>query len=120
VNSGDYITDDFTIGGATVKNLQMGLANTTTSGFGVIGIGFDENEASLTSITSVPYPNLIDQMVSQGLINTKAYSLYLDDLEESTGSIVFGGVDTNKFMYVEITSPGSPSLIITDLHPAAH
>ena len=114
------MTDDFKIGGATIKNLQMGLANTTTSGFGVIGIGFDENEASLTSITSVPYPNLIDQMVSQGLINTKAYSLYLDDLEESTGSIVFGGVDTNKFMYVEITSPGSLSLIITDLHPAAH
>lgn len=120
MSSGNYITDDFTIGGATIKNLQMGLANTTTSGFGIIGIGFDENEGSLTSITSVPYPNLIDQMVSQGLINTKAYSLYLDDLEESTGSIVFGGVDTNKFMYVEIISPGSSSLIITDLHPAAH
>ena len=45
------MTDDFTIGGATIKNLQMGLANTTTSGFGIIGIGYDENEASLTSIT---------------------------------------------------------------------
>lgn len=120
MSSGDYMTDDFTIGGATIKNLQMGLANTTTSGFGIIGIGYDENEASLTSITSVPYPNLIDQMVSQGLINTKAYSLYLDDLEEATGSIVFGGVDTNKFMYVEILSPSSPSLAITNLLPVAH
>jgi len=114
------MTDDFTIGGATIKNLQMGLANQTTSVIGVIGIGYDMDEASLTSLTSVPYPNLIDQMVSQGLINTKAYSLYLDDMEEATGSIIFGGVDTNKFMYVEILSPSSLSLSITDLLPAVH
>jgi hypothetical protein len=104
------MTDDFTIGGATIKNLQMGLANQTTSVIGVIGIGYDMDEASLTS-----YPNFIDQIVSQGLINTKAYSLYLDDMEEATGSIIFGGVDTNKFMYVEIISPSSPSLTITNL-----
>jgi hypothetical protein len=115
------MTDDFTIGQATIKNLQMGLVNKTTSTIGVIGIGYGMDEASVTSITSVPYPNLVDQMVSQGLINTKAYSLYLDDLEEATGSILFGGVDTDKFMYVEIPSPSSPPLtIINLLPPAAH
>ena len=114
------MTDDFTIGGATIKNLQMGLANRTTSTIGVIGIGYGEDEASVTSFSSVPYPNLIDQMVSQGLINTKAYSLYLDDLEEATGSILFGGIDTDKFVYVEILSPSSLSLTPTYLLPVAH
>jgi hypothetical protein len=36
-------------------------------------------------------------MVSQGLIASKAYSLYLDDLEASTGSIIFGGLDSDKY-----------------------
>lgn len=114
-SSGNYITDDFTIGGTVVKNLQMGLTNTTTSGVGVIGIGYNINEASMTSFTSVPYPNLVDQMVSQGLINTKSYSLYLDDLEEATGSIIFGGVDTDKFMHVEIIPVNLISLTITKI-----
>jgi hypothetical protein len=113
------MTDDFTIGGATIKSLQMGLANDTTGSIGVIGIGYGLDEASVTSITSVPYPNLIDEMVSQGLIETKAYSLYLDNLEEATGSIIFGGVDTDKFMYVSNLLAMLPSSTITDLLSAA-
>jgi hypothetical protein len=97
---GDYINDTFSIGGATIKALEMGLAYTTTSSTGVMGIGYSLNEASDNPLTQeVPfvYPSIIETMVSQGLINTKAYSLYLDDLEASSGSIIFGGVDTQKF-----------------------
>ncbi|KAH8769539.1 aspartic peptidase domain-containing protein [Hyaloscypha finlandica] len=97
---GDYINDTFSIGGATIKALEMGLAYTTTSSTGVMGIGYSLNEASDDPRTQeVPfvYPSIIETMVSQGLINTKAYSLYLDDLEASSGSIIFGGVDTQKF-----------------------
>lgn len=89
---GDYISDNFVISGATVKSLEMGLAFNTSVGVGIMGIGYDTNEA-----TRRVYPNLIDQLVSQSLINTKAYSLYLDDLEASTGSIIFGGIDTGKY-----------------------
>jgi hypothetical protein len=71
----------------------MGLANETASGTGVLGIGFTANEAAET-----PYPNLVDQMVAQDFIPTKAYSLYLNDYQSSTGSILFGGVDTEKFL----------------------
>ena len=56
-----------------------------------MGIGFDLDEAAETV-----YPNIIDDMVSQGLIATKAYSLYLDDYDSPTGSIIFGGVDSGK------------------------
>lgn len=43
-----------------------------------MGIGYDTNEAS-----SAVYSNFIDEMVSQGVIPVKAYSLYLNDLQSS-------------------------------------
>lgn len=91
--SGDYIKDKFSIGGVTVDALQMGLANKTATGIGVLGIGFTANEA-----TASEYPNLIGQMLNQSLIPTRAYSLYLNDYYSSTGNILFGGVDTEKFI----------------------
>lgn len=87
------MTDHFEIGDTVIESLQMGLANQTASGTGVLGIGFTANEAA-----EVAYPNLVDQMVAQNFIPTKAYSLYLNDYQSSTGSILFGGVDTEKFI----------------------
>jgi hypothetical protein len=92
---GDYFTDSFGIGGAQLKDFQMGLAldsPNSTLYYGILGIGRDLYENANT-----PYPNFIDQLVSQSLINTKTYSLYLNDLNSTTGSIVFGGIDTYKF-----------------------
>ena len=78
----------------------MGLAFNSTVPTGLMGVGYDTNEApdaNSQSDTPTIYPNLIDQMVSQGIIPSKAYSLYLDDLEASTGSIIFGGLDSDKY-----------------------
>lgn len=97
---GDYITDNLQIGGATIKALEMGLAYNSTLFTGLLGIGYDLNEASDSpSGQQAPfvYPSIIDTMVNQSLISTKAYSLYLDDLQASTGSIIFGGVDSDKY-----------------------
>jgi hypothetical protein len=80
----------------------MGLVNQTTTGSGLMGIGYDVSEAIVASGTStMPYKSIIDTMFDQGLIATKAYSLYLDDETASSGSIIFGGADTGKFMYVK-------------------
>ncbi|KAF8859938.1 acid protease, partial [Acephala macrosclerotiorum] len=100
--TGDYITDNLSIGGATIKALEMGFAYNATLQTGLLGIGYDLNEASDSSGGSTEsspfvYPSIIDQMMSQGLINTKAYSLYLNDYEASTGSIIFGGLDSDKY-----------------------
>lgn len=97
---GDYITDNLAIGGATIKTLEMGLAYNATLFTGLLGIGYDTNEASDSpddEQNPFIYPSIIDTMVSQGLISAKAYSLYLDDLQASTGSIIFGGVDSDKY-----------------------
>ncbi|KAF4633321.1 hypothetical protein G7Y89_g4792 [Cudoniella acicularis] len=102
--TGDYIGDSFTIGGTTIKNLTMGVSTKAVSvDTGIMGIGFDAEEAIVGQEVQAgnsnpqPYPNFIDELKLQGLIGTKSYSLYLDDLETSTGSIIFGGYDKAKF-----------------------
>lgn len=90
---GDYIRDEFLFGqvGHSMQ-LQIGLANNTQNAVGIMGIGYDTNEATTTQ-----YQNFMDEMVSDGLTNTKLYSLWLNDLGSSTGSILFGGIDTEKY-----------------------
>ena len=116
------------MGGATIKDLEMGIAYTSTVStgrtpfkissdiqsqvsninlislttsqvpMGIMGIGYAFTEASNDGTTAAfIYPSIIDTMVSQGLIATRAYSLYLDDLQEATGSIIFGGLDSDKY-----------------------
>ncbi|KAI1852041.1 hypothetical protein JX265_008154 [Neoarthrinium moseri] len=90
---GDYFKDDFHVAGTTIKQLQMGLGINTTIPSGIMGIGFASNVASET-----PYPNIMDVFLSDGLIGSKAYSLYLNDYDSSTGTILFGGIDTEKYI----------------------
>lgn len=78
--TGNYITDDFSVGAASVKNLTMAYA--TYAAYvptGIMGIGFDTNEA-ITEDGSQPYQNFVDVLKSQNVIDTKAYSLWLNDL----------------------------------------
>jgi len=91
--AGDFITDDFTIAGTTIESLQVGYAKQTSRGTGILGIGFNSSVSS-----KQPYPNIIDQLQTQGKIATKAYSLYLNDRRTDTGSILFGGIDKGKFI----------------------
>lgn len=44
-----------------------------------------------------PYPNFPQAMANLGLINSNAYSVWINDLSGSAGSILFGGVDTDKY-----------------------
>ena len=94
---GDYFEDDFRINGATVTNLTMGLGLKTDIPQGVIGLGYATNEASIDTAAKV-YPNLPVEMETEGLIKTVAYSLWLNDLGASKGNILFGGIDTEKYV----------------------
>lgn len=60
------------MGGALLKGLQMGLGTRIALNTGILGVGFSNNVAA-----STPYPNIMDVMVNQGLIKSKAYSLWL-------------------------------------------
>ena len=91
--SGDYISDHLVVDGATIESLQMAYVTEAGRGTGVLGLGYSISERAATK-----YPNIIDQMANQGLIGCKAYSLYLNDRRTDSGSILFGGIDTDKFI----------------------
>ncbi|KAH6887952.1 aspartic peptidase domain-containing protein [Thelonectria olida] len=90
---GDYFKDTVTIDGKQVKNQQLGLAAKSVRPTGIMGLGFDTNVAAAEK-----YPTILDNLVSQGVIDTAAFSLYLNDLDTDSGTVLFGGIDTKKFI----------------------
>ncbi|KAI9736348.1 MAG: hypothetical protein M1834_001234 [Cirrosporium novae-zelandiae] len=127
-DSGDYFSDVFSIGGKSVKNMTLGLATQGSDAIGVMGIGYIADEAISSVDPSDEYPNLVSMMKTQGLISHRGYSLWLNDLGEDTtpeppgfqsrltvphlesltGSILFGGIDTDKYEGSLIGLPVQP------------
>jgi hypothetical protein len=84
----------------------MGLVIDTTINAGIMGIGYDNDEA--VTNRSNQYQNFMDEMVRNNLTNTKLYSLWLSDLDSSAGSILFGGIDTEKYYGTLYSMPIHP------------
>ncbi|KAJ5932723.1 hypothetical protein N7516_007212 [Penicillium verrucosum] len=95
--AGDYVTDTLTIGGTTIKDFQFGTGFASGSPEGVLGIGYTVNEVQVGRNGDSAYANLPKAMVDKGIIQSNAYSLWLNDLDANTGSILFGGVNTKKY-----------------------
>lgn len=55
------------------------------------------NEVQVGHSGQGAYANLPKAMVQKGLIKSNAYSLWLNDLDANMGSILFGGVNTDKY-----------------------
>lgn len=74
--------------------------------YGIWGIGYPaaENLAS----RGYQVPTITDHLVELGYIHRKAFSLYLDDQDAGTGSIIFGGIDSSKYTGDLITVPVTP------------
>lgn len=94
--TGDYVKDTVAFGDVTLKGQQFGVGFTSTSAEGIIGIGYTANEVA-ASYGASGYANVPVSLVEQGYINSNAYSLWLNDLDASTGSILFGGINTDKY-----------------------
>ena len=94
---GDYATDTVSIGGKSITDLQFGIGYDSGSPEGILGIGYTADEAQSDTARQKTYPNLPQAMANAGLIQSNAYSLWLNDLDANTGSILFGGVDTAKY-----------------------
>lgn len=106
---GDFFTDSFDIGGVTLNNLQMGLALTTSIGTGILGVGYADDESVCNNENSCQeYPSVVQTLVNQSKINSQTYSLWLNDLNANTGSILFGGIDTGKYTGSLVTLPVQP------------
>ena len=65
-----------------------------------MGIGLDATQAS-----NVKHAGFLDNLYDQGLIASHSYSIYLDDIDASSGSIIFGGYDSSKWSGDLVTLP---------------
>lgn len=81
-----------------MKGVILAVADSVDPGdsgdytYGIMGVGLPGLEASTTQ-----YPGFVDALFKQGLIASRSYSIYLDDIEDDTGTITFGGVDSTKY-----------------------
>ncbi|EXJ53897.1 hypothetical protein A1O7_09233 [Cladophialophora yegresii CBS 114405] len=108
-DAGDWGSDTITIdGSAPIDNQQIGVASVLFDHHGVMGVGYDTNEAHNDGPSGV-YQSVMDNLVKSGIIDRKAFSLYLNNPEASTGSIVFGGIDTTKYTGDLVALPLQPS-----------
>nr|POE53472.1 putative aspartic-type endopeptidase opsb [Quercus suber] len=96
-SAGDYVQDVVSFGGISLDDQQFGIGYSSSSQEGIIGIGYSTNEVAVAYFGDQTYANIPVNLVDHGLINTNAYSLWLNDLDASTGSILFGGVNTAKY-----------------------
>lgn len=82
--NGSLYTDTINVGSVNVTNMTLAVVQSAYAPSslpinGIMGIGYAGGEAAVVNNGSQPYPTLLQQMKSQGLINSLAYSLYLND-----------------------------------------
>ncbi|RAL13337.1 pepsin-like aspartic protease [Aspergillus homomorphus CBS 101889] len=94
---GDYVTDTASFGNVTLTNFQFGVAEKSSTQQGVLGIGYASSEFA-ELIDHEEYANLPEALVNQGYIQSTAYSLWLDDIDAGKGTILFGGINTAKYI----------------------
>lgn len=79
--TGPFAEDVIGIGDVRIDGVQFGVADevdsTTGYAVGLMGLGYSENEASQRQ-----YPNIPEVLASSGEINSRLYSIYLNDIGE--------------------------------------
>ncbi|PCD27874.1 hypothetical protein FGRA07_03013 [Fusarium graminearum] len=88
----NYGYDNVVVGSAAIRNQVFGVAyDSSFTGVGIMGAGPDLNG------WDAPYPLVIDSMVKQGLIKSRALSLDIRTINSDRGAVIFGGIDTAKY-----------------------
>ena len=97
-DAGDWASDTITVGGSpSITGQTIGVSLNGADMHGVMGVGYDTNEASDAAAHNGIYQTTMDQMLSEGIIQRKAYSLYLNEYNATIGAVIFGGIDTTKY-----------------------
>jgi hypothetical protein len=84
---GKFFNDVIALGNVSFDHFTVGLVNYTDRYIGVLGLGYNDTTHS----------TFVDRLVDQSLINSAAYSIWVDDSQASSGNILFGAIDTTKF-----------------------
>lgn len=94
---GNWGYDVVQLGNVRIDNSMFGLVTKDSLRGapipGILGLGRISNEA-----TFVKYDNVPARLHKEGHINRNAYSIYLNSLNSGVGSILFGGVDSSRYI----------------------
>lgn len=114
--AGDYVSDVFRVGSLAVKSMTFAVATAQyeVGNMGIMGIGFDTNEA-ITEFGGKPYRNIIDSMADQDLINSRAYSLWLNDLGKSKNLLLVAPAPANLNILLKSLEREISCLVVTTL-----
>ncbi|ATY67503.1 candidapepsin-4 precursor [Cordyceps militaris] len=102
---GDYVTDTFRFGNIGIDDFQFGVGYTSSSQQGILGIGYPENEIQSARFGHQPYNNLPARLFADKHVGANAYSIWLDNINSTTGSLLFGGVDKSQYQGSLVTVP---------------
>ncbi|CAI4046144.1 hypothetical protein SKDZ_12G1690 [Saccharomyces kudriavzevii ZP591] len=100
---GAFGQDRLKYNGLDLSGLSFAVANESNSTFGVLGIGLPALEVTYSGKVAVvdkksyDYDNFPLFLKRSGAIDATAYSLFLNDESQSSGSILFGAVDHSKY-----------------------
>ncbi|KAG1441826.1 hypothetical protein G6F56_011317 [Rhizopus delemar] len=104
--SGILAKDNVNLGGLQIKGQTIELAKRESSAFatdvidGLLGLGFN----SITTVRGVKTP--VDNLISQGLISSPVFGVYLGKQSNGGGGeYIFGGYDSSKFKGSLVTVP---------------
>ncbi|KAK3905580.1 aspartic peptidase domain-containing protein [Staphylotrichum tortipilum] len=87
-----YVLETVVIGSARITNQVIGIAfKSYDIPLGIFGIS-----PPVTGDNKYPY--VLDMMATQGLIKSRAFSLDLRGIDNPNGAIIFGGIDTGKYI----------------------
>jgi hypothetical protein len=82
-----------------ISKLPFGLANELNSDLrpytGILGLGYTGRMSFMERKKGMP-PTFLEGLVQAGAISSRLYSIYMNTLDQY-GSILFGGVDTEKY-----------------------
>lgn len=99
--SGEYAQDTLNIDGNTFGNFTFAVIESGRElGDNMIGLGANADEAivQVGGVYTTPENTFLTYVVSKGLIQTTAFSIFADNPTENlpTGQILLGGVDAGK------------------------
>ncbi|KAG8409175.1 hypothetical protein J3459_017663 [Metarhizium acridum] len=88
-----YMYDYISVGGAKINQQIFGVAyDTSVVAYAILGAG------PWVLGWQSPYPHVLDSLVSQNYIQSRAFSLDLRPIESPLGAVIFGGIDTKKYI----------------------
>lgn len=93
--SGNYYKDDFAflLGLTLLLDFQFAVVDSANAdGTGILGVADKNQEASESQYDNLPWA-----LLKAGVTPKASYSLFLGSEQEGKGSIIFGGIDTDKY-----------------------